>query len=101
MLRLLSLEGESAADEILDFTIDGGGTLLGVTESPDAPARLRQAIDRLRSDPALVARPEREQVAIAAVLDRLAALPPAERAGVHMVKASRLLMLAGRPCRSG
>ncbi|KPF74818.1 hypothetical protein IP68_11655 [Blastomonas sp. AAP25] len=101
LLRLLSLEGESAADEILDFTIDAGGTLLGVTESPDAPERLRQAIDRLRSDPALVARPEREQVAIAAVLDRLAALPPPERAGVHMVKASRLLMLAGRPCRSG
>lgn len=101
LLRLLSLEGESAADEVLDFTLDEAGALLGVTESADAPERLRLAIARLRSDAALAARSERERVAITAVLDRLAALPPSERAGVHLVKASRLLMLAGRPCRSG
>jgi hypothetical protein len=101
LLRLLSLEGEIAVGEILDFTLDSGGALMGVTESPDAPERLRLAIDRLRSDPALTARPERERSAITAVLDRLAALPPGKRADVHMVKASRLLMLAGRPCRFG
>ncbi|MDM7955871.1 hypothetical protein [Blastomonas sp.] len=100
LLRLLALDGESAAGEILDFTLDADGTLLGVTESPDAAERLRLAIDRLRTDPALTARSEREQVAMTAVLDRLAALPPGERAEVHKVKASRLLMLAGRPCRS-
>ena len=101
LLRLLSLEGESAADEVLDFTLDEAGALLGVTESADAPERLMLAIDRLRSDAALAARSERDRVTITAVLDRLAALPPSERAGVHMTKASRLLMLAGRPCRSG
>lgn len=101
LLRLLSLDGESAAGEVLDFTLDADGALLGVTESPDAAERLRLAIDRLRTDPALTARSEREQVAMTAVLDRMAALPPGERAGVHRIKASRLLMLAGRPCRSG
>lgn len=101
LLRLLSLQEESAAGEVLDFTLDESGALLGVSESPDSPERLARAIARLRADPALTERPARERTAITAMLDRLATLPASERAAVHMASASRLLMFAGRPCAAG
>ncbi|MBU1793932.1 MAG: hypothetical protein KKD22_03105, partial [Alphaproteobacteria bacterium] len=77
------------------------GRLLGVTEAPDAAQRLTGAIARLRNDPALTGRPMRERTMIGQMLDRIAAMQPAERADMAMAKASRLLVLAGRDCDDG
>lgn len=101
LLRLLALQDDSAEGEVLDFTLDSSGAVLGVSESPDSPARLARAIDRLRRDPALLSRPERERTRLSEMLDRLATLPASERAQVQTAKASRLLMLAGRACCDG
>lgn len=101
LLRLLSLQDDSAHGERLDFTLDSSGAVLGVIEPPQAPLRLARAIDRLRRDPALAARPERERTRLSEMLDRLATLPPGERAQIQIAKASRLLLLAGRPCSNG
>lgn len=101
LLRLLSLQEESAEGEILDFSLDASGALLGVSESADSPQRLARAIARLRADPALNTRPGRERAAIGAMLDRIAALPASERAHVHLALASRLVQFAARPCLGG
>ena len=98
LLRLLALQEESAQGETLDFTLDENGALLGVTEAPDAAQRLAEALDRLRKDPALASRPPREQANVGQMLDRIATLQPAERAELHLAKAARLLVGAGRDC---
>lgn len=98
LLRLLALQEESAQGETLDFTLDESGALLGVTEAPDAQQKLAEALDRLRKDPALASRPPREQANVGQMLDRIAALQPAERAELHLAKAARLLVAAGRDC---
>lgn len=98
LLRLLALEADSARGETLDFTLDANGRLLGVTEAPDAAERLAAAIGRLRSDPALTRHAPREQALIGQMLDRIATLPAAERADLHLTKASRLAAVAGQRC---
>lgn len=98
LLRLLALQEESAAGERLEVTLDATGAILGISESPDAPARLAAALARLRADPAVAARPAGEQAQIGAMLDQLAALTPDERAAMHRAKVGRLVMFAGRPC---
>jgi hypothetical protein len=99
LLRLLALEEESRQGETLDFMLDETGALLGVTEAPDAMQRLAQALSRLRDDPAMAARPPRERAAMGTMLDRMAAMDPEQRAEIHLAKASRLLVAAGRSCR--
>ena len=101
LLRLLALQEDAAQGERLDFTLDSRGALLGVSESPDTSQRLAGAIARLRADPAFAGLPARERSSIGEMLDRLAAMPPDERARLHMGKASRLLAFAGQACRSG
>ncbi len=101
LLRLLALQEQSAEGETLDATLDEGGAVLGISESPDAPQRLAAAIARLRADPALTARPAAERAQIGAMLDRLAALPPEERAAIARARIARLVMLASRPCADG
>lgn len=101
LLRLLSLQEAAAEGEVLDFTLDSQGALLGMSESPESPQRLARAIARLRTDPAFVRRPDRERLAITGILDRLEQLPPEERARIQMAKASRLLVFAGQPCAAG
>lgn len=59
LLRLLALQDESNEDEALDATLDADGAVLGISEAPDAPARLAKAIARLRADPAVAARPKK------------------------------------------
>ena len=101
LLRLLSLQDDGAQGETLDFALDASGALLGVTEAPDAAQRLANAITRLRSDRAMSDRPQRERAMIGQMLDRMAALQPAERADMHLAKAARLLVLAGQECTGG
>lgn len=101
LLRLLSLQDVASEGELLDFTLDSRGALIGVSESPESPQRLASAIARLRADRALTGQPERERKAIADVLDRLEALPPHERARLQLAKASRLLDFAAQPCTDG
>lgn len=101
LLRLLSLQEDSAQGETLDFTLDETGALLGVTEADDATERLASAIARLRSDPAVAARPQSERAMIGEMLDRIAAMPAAERAALHMGRAERLLLFAGQQCADG
>lgn len=98
LLRLLALEADSAQGEALDFTLGENGELLGVTEAPDAAQRLADALERLRADPAMTARPPHEQAVIGQMFDRMTAMQPAERADLHMAKAVRLLVVAGRAC---
>lgn len=101
LLRLLALQDESNEGEALDATLDADGAVLGISEAPDAPARLAKAVARLRADPAVAARPEKERAQIGAMLDRLAALPPEERAAINRGRIARLVMLAKRPCSEG
>lgn len=101
LLRLLALQEESAAGEVLEVMLDASGAILGISESPDAPARLAAALARLRADPAVAARPAGEQAQIGAMLDRLAALTPDERAAMHRAKIGRLVQFAGRACAQG
>jgi hypothetical protein len=71
---------------------------LGASESPDSAARLAEAIARLRQDPALTARPPEERRPIEAMLERIASLPPEERAKLNLAKAQRVLALASGRC---
>lgn len=98
LLRLLALQEESTEGETLDMTLDAHGAILGISESPDAAQRLAAALARLRADPAVAARPAVERAQIEAMLGRIAALGPDERAAVHRAKFGRLLMFAGRGC---
>jgi len=101
LLRLLALQEQSSEGETLDVTLDATGTILGISESPDAPDRLARALARLRDDPAIAARSAAQQAEIAAMLDRLATLTPDERAGMHRAKFGRLVMFAGHRCAQG
>lgn len=101
LLRLLALQEESSAGELIEVTLDANGAILGISESPDARERLAAALARLRADPAVAARPAEEQAQIEAMLDRLAALSPDERAAMHRAKIGRLVMFAGRHCAQG
>lgn len=98
LLRMLALQEASAQDESLDIVIDATGRILGITEAPDAAARLGAAIARLRADAAVSARPESERAQIGALLDRLASMTPDERGAMHRARFGRLLMFAGQPC---
>lgn len=98
LLRLLALQEESSAGETLEVTLDATGAILGISESPGAPERLAAALARLRTDPGVATRDAAEQAQIGAMLDRLAALTPDERAAIHQAKIERLVMFAGRPC---
>lgn len=101
LLRLLELQERSASGESFDVTLDKGGAVLGISESPGSAERLAQAIDRLRNDPAVTARPAQQRAQLAAMLDRLATLPTEERIALHRARLERPVMLAGRPCSSG
>ena len=101
LLRLLELQERSVAGESFDVTLDESGAVLGISESPESAGRLAAAIDRLRADSALDARPAAQRAQIHALLDRLAALSPAERLELQRARLERPVMLAGRPCASG
>lgn len=101
LLRLLSLQEDSAQGETLDFILDETGALLGVTEADDAAQRLAASIARLRNDPAVAARSPRERAMIGEMLDRIAAMPAAERAALHLANAERLILFAGQRCTKG
>lgn len=101
LLRLLDLQERSVSGDTFDVTLDESGAVLGISESPESAGRLAEAIDRLRADPALAARPAPRRAQISALLDRLATLPPAERMELQRARLERPVMLAGRSCSDG
>ncbi len=101
LLRLLDLQERSVSGDTFDVTLDAQGPVLGISESSESAGRLAAAIDRLRADPALAARPAAQRAQISALLDRLATLPPAERIELQRARLERPVMLAGRSCSDG
>ncbi|WP_017671653.1 hypothetical protein [Blastomonas sp. AAP53] len=101
LLRLLELQERSVSAESIDVTLDAQGRVLGISESADSSARLVQAIDRLRTDAALAARPAQQRAQIMALLDRLSDMPGEERLALQRPRLERPVMLAGRGCGAG
>lgn len=98
LLRLLELQERAASGDSFDAMLNADGAVLGISEPPGSAERLAQAIDRLRGDPALAARPAEQRAQLIAMLDRLARLLPEERIALQRGWLERPIMLAGRPC---